>query len=387
MLLAATLTAAGAAAAAGYGLTAPKRYDATAKLLVTPVAASDTAFTGLGVFRDAGERRTAAQSAAVLVRTPEVADAVRLQLALRRSDSSLLDDLHAHVVGGSNVVDVTAEDASAVSAAQLANAFVDAFIADRTASFLSQLSSAIRRDVQLLASGSAGSQAVEVARQLAVLRAFQGQPDPTLRRASTAVAPTSAAWPNLAILVLGGAGAGLAVAAVISLVLVLLRPRRREYDRLVTSRPSEPAVDALVDRLEQRLAARESAFAARERDLQRKIDELRATSPDDRERKLAAREQELDERERQLGERVAVVTRRELALARTAARRASAAEENGGFNLSTLERLVAEGGSTHPERIAEWESYLFFLRDYAAPDGALPHTFDALVEETFRPLL
>ncbi|MGN6799566.1 MAG: Wzz/FepE/Etk N-terminal domain-containing protein, partial [Gaiellaceae bacterium] len=37
-------TAAGAAAAAGYGLTAPKRYRATAQVLVSPVSPSDPTF-------------------------------------------------------------------------------------------------------------------------------------------------------------------------------------------------------------------------------------------------------------------------------------------------------------------------------------------------------
>src|SRR5690242_10088187 len=106
MLLAATLTVAGAAAAAGYGLTAPKRYDATAKLLVTPVSAADPTFEGLDLVRDA-------RTAASLVRTPEVATAVRTQLGLDRSASSLLNDVSTRVESGSNVVDVTAEDTGA----------------------------------------------------------------------------------------------------------------------------------------------------------------------------------------------------------------------------------------------------------------------------------
>src|SRR3954466_13153971 len=118
-LLAATLTAAGAAAAAGYGLTAPMRYRATAQLLVAPVSAGDSTFAGLDVMRDASGRRTAAESAAVLVRSAQVADAVRGQLGLRRSRESLLGDVHAHVVGSSDIVDVDVEDTSAASAAQL----------------------------------------------------------------------------------------------------------------------------------------------------------------------------------------------------------------------------------------------------------------------------
>src|SRR5437764_598443 len=67
-----TLTAAGVAAAAGYGLTAPKRYHATAQILVAPVSPSDPTFAGIGVLRDTGGRRTAAASVAALVRTPQI---------------------------------------------------------------------------------------------------------------------------------------------------------------------------------------------------------------------------------------------------------------------------------------------------------------------------
>jgi capsular polysaccharide biosynthesis protein len=354
MLLAATLTVAGAAAAAGYGLTAPKRYDATAKLLVTPVTASDPTFAGFDLLRDAA-------SAAALVRTPEVATAVRTQLGLSRSVSSLLGDVHTRVEGGSNVVDVTARDTGAVSAAQLANAFVDALIAQRTATFQSELSAALAH---------APSEA---------LRRLQGRPDPTLQRASTALAPTSSSWPNLPVLVLTGAGAGLAVAALLSLVLLAYGRRGREYDPLMSLRPPEPAVDALVDRLEQRLAARESALAAREHDLQKKIDELRAAAD------------ALTEREQTLAQRVAAVTKRELALARGAVAPPepvpAAPEANGVFNLGTLERLVDEHAAANPDLVEEWQSYLFFLRDFAEPDGELPHSFDGLVEETFGALL
>ena len=449
-----TLTAVGAAAAAGYGLTAPKRYRAAAQILVNPVSASDATFAGLDVLRDASGHRTAAESAAVLVRSPQVADAVRAALGVRQSSSSLLHELHPRVEPGSDVVDVIVEDTSAASSAQLANAFVDALIAQRTASFQSQLASAIRRDAQLLADGSAGPQSVELARRLAVLRSFQGQPDPTLRRASSATAPTSAAWPDVPKLVAIGAAVGLAAGALGVLLLLLLRPPT--YDRGMAEPRSERAVEALVDRLEQRLHAREIGLAARERDLQAKIDELQALDTTGREAALAERERQLEERvalvtrrelelarraaapepaqedgrlaerERELEERVALVTKREAEVARRAAEpppadpevvareqdlaarerqleereaaapapaapapavAAPAPQVEGSFNLAELEQLVEGRGPRFPERLEEWRSYLFFLRDYAEPDGTLPGSFDWLVQDTFRELL
>ncbi|HEX7582512.1 MAG TPA: Wzz/FepE/Etk N-terminal domain-containing protein, partial [Gaiellaceae bacterium] len=145
-----TLTAAGTAAAVGYGLTAPKQYRATAQLLVSPVSVNDPTFTGLDVLRDSSGKRTAAASAAALLRSPQVADVVRADLGLARSRDSLLSALDAHVVGSSDVVAVTVQDASAAGAAQLANAFADGLVKQRTASFQSQLATTIRRDQQLL---------------------------------------------------------------------------------------------------------------------------------------------------------------------------------------------------------------------------------------------
>ena len=168
-----TCIAVGGAAAAGYGLTSPHRYRATAQLLVAPVKPSDSTFVGIDVLRDTGGKRTAAASVAALLRAPQIVDAVRAQLALKRSSQSLLDAVDAHVVAGSDVVAVTAEDTSPNGAAQLANTFVHALVSQRNAIFQSQLASAIRRDEQLVA-GGAGSR---VKTRLATLQALLAQPD------------------------------------------------------------------------------------------------------------------------------------------------------------------------------------------------------------------
>jgi capsular polysaccharide biosynthesis protein len=434
-----TLTAAGAAAAAGYGLTAPKQYRATAELLVSPVPAGDATFTGLGVLRDSGGRRTAAASAAALIRSPQVADQVRAQLGLTRSRDSLLNGLHTRVVDSSDVVAVTFEDTSATGAAQLANAFAAAFVSQRTASFQSQLTSAIRREVQLLAAtpGSA-----ELQRRVAVLRGLQGQPDPTLREAAQASAPSSASWPKLPRLVAAGAGAGLAAGVVVAALLLLLARRgaadqRESYDRGVSDRlvqRFDERIDALLAE-QERLAAREAALATREREILAKLDELRAVATPT---ELPAADPELARRERELEERVVALTHRELELARRAAavaaqaREAEAAAEvlerrteeleewaseldsraeeqppeehpalaepapateapgpagDGRWNLFALERLVEQHGEEFPDRLDEWSSYLYFLREYANPDGSVPASFDGLIEDTFGELV
>jgi capsular polysaccharide biosynthesis protein len=422
-----TLTAAGAAAAAGYGLTAPKRYRATAQVLVAPVSTSDPTFAGIGVLRDTGGKRTAAASLAALMRTPQIVDAAAAQLGSKRSRQSLLDALHVHVVDASDVVAVTAEDTSADGAAQLANTFANVLISQRSAAFQSELTAAIRRDQQLLAGSSDPSGGIS--RRLTTLLGLQGRPDPTIRIAAQAVAPSSASWPNVPLLI--GIGAGIGVAAGVLVALAALGMRRASSRPAGKQGPglSDGELEALGDRLEARLVRREAALAARERDLQAKLDELRAAQ----ETTIAASQDEavLARRERQLAERIATAAKREAELARRAAEvalreRESAAEQEqvaaaaaaaeeakaaaaeakaavetaippappaaenglrGSYNLVALERLVDERGSAFPERLEEWSSYLYFLREYAAADGVVPASFDGLIHDTFEELL
>ena len=497
LLLVVTLTAAGAAAAAGYGLTAPKRYRATAQLLVSPVAASDATFTGLPLLRDSGGKRTAAASAAAMLASPQVADAVRSQLGLSRSRDAVLAALHARVVDASDVVAVTAEDTSASGAAQLANAFADTLVSQRTASFQSQLATTINSDTKQLDSLPESSRAA-LQQRLATLRGLEGQSDPTLKVTAQAAAPAAAYWPRLRRLIAIGAGLGFAAGLVVALLLLLGRGRSTAaaaaYDRSVSERfvkRLEQRADERIEALlaeQERLTAREAALAVREGELAVRLDERATAAVDERveelaarradlaeqERALAAREArlaereqalaempapaappgpEVEQRERELEERVAALGHREAELARraaaVAARQREAAEQaealerrteeleewaaelaaraerrpepepappleavpeplpepvpapaaaaepsaqpvstaDGRWNLFSLQRLVDERGGEHPERIEEWSSYLYFLREYAKPDGTVPASFDWLIEDTFADLV
>jgi hypothetical protein len=144
----------------------------------------------------------------------------------------------------------------------------------------------------------------------------------------------------------------------------------------------------------------------------------------------APRDEQLVERERRLKERIDVVTRRERELAKRAgqlAKReeavanreqeavlppapappvmeapepvapvpdlpppepiAAPAAARNGWTLDDLERLVRDRGPNFPERTAEWDAYLFYLRDYSGADGRLPENFRPLVEDVFGQLL
>jgi len=523
-----TLAAIGAAAAAGYGLTAPKRYKATALLLVSPVPSSDTTFIGIDVLRDVGGKRTAAASAAAMLSSPQVVSAVKEQLGLTRSPDAVLSEVHPAVVGASDVVAVNAEDTSATGAAQLANAFATTLVSQRTASLQSQLATAINRDQQLLqamsSSERAGAAGTTLQERVTALRGFQGQADPTVRVSAQATAPSSAYFPKVPRLVEIGAAVGLAAGLVVAILILLGRARGRTSgegpmsDRLV--RRLEQQANDRIDMLlaeQKQLLTRESELAAREWEVASQLEQARTAAhlepvpvDEDRERRLAAREAEigtqeeehaarlaelgadekahaareallaereaeqtlaqkavpaaaedpgpeLAQREHQLEARVAGVAKREAELARRSgtvatrereaaarakelerrtaeleewaselkAREEAAAVEpepepepepapaprplaavpdpapeapaeappggvamaDGRWNLFALERLVEARGEQFPDRRDEWSSYLFFLREYAEPDGTVPASFDWLIEDTFSELV
>jgi hypothetical protein len=62
-------------------------------------------------------------------------------------------------------------------------------------------------------------------------------------------------------------------------------------------------------------------------------------------------------------------------------------DTTGEWKIDDLERLVDEHRAAGADRVAEWEAYVFHLRQYADAEGRLPSAFDALVAETFRDLV
>ena len=348
-----------------YGLVGPKDYTATAQVLITPLPASDTTFTGMDLFRDTGTRRSGAATAAALLQSPQIADAVNGQLGLHRSRDALLGQVHARAVGNSNVVDVSVTDSNAGRAAQIANAFVSVLVSQRTASFLSQLAGAIQRDQQVLASLPAarrsGPEGAELARRLAVLHSFQSQPDPTLRQAVQAAPPTTPSGMGAGAVAAIGAGAGAFVGLLLLLGLFVRDEMRRRaayagphYERRTFEQMAERLEGRVHERLdalaseEERLAQREQEIAARERRVEARIEELRVAQEsglggsDAHERQLAEREDELDRRDQEVSTR-----HRELAagLAELARAREAADER--------LDALIAE-----EKRLADLEQSL-----------------------------
>src|SRR5919198_198988 len=197
------LAAVAAGAAAVYSLTATKRYEARAELLVSPLPAGDRTFEGFSLPR---EGSAAAETMARLVRTPEIAEAVRVQLGLRGSVSS-------YRIDGSQLVAVVGKASSATRAAQLANAFADALVATQTSRFQATLSGVIRRlRARLRAGTGSAAERQALARRLSVLTGLVATRDPTLELATAAVPPSDPVRPRPWLIIPIVAAAALAVA-------------------------------------------------------------------------------------------------------------------------------------------------------------------------------
>ena len=389
LLLAVLFVAAVAGASMAYAYRAPKRYDATARVVVHPVPAGDTTYTGIDVLVDSRDEARVIETAARYFDTPEVIGAVATRLSL--SPSSVGDALDVHPLGGSNILLVVGKSRHRELAAQIANATVQEGIAQETARFQAQVSAVLAK---LRASPNLAAQ-----KRINDLVSVQSRPDPTLQTLSAATAPSRAAWPRRREIITGAT-----VPAVVLAALFLLLPP------LVRRRP--PAVD---EGREQALAEREGELAQRERALAEASEAL-----EQRERELREREQAPPPGAARLEQRIAAVTAREAAMAKQAAQltlreraldsregefrereeelerreqepppepEQAEAGEPGAWRIEELERLVAERGARYPDRLEEWRYYVHFLREHAAADGTLPASFDYLIDETFAELL
>lgn len=325
-------------AAVAYLVLADKQYDARAKLQIVPVAAGETTFAGFSLMREGRDEEAPAQTAAQLVESSGVVDAVAIRLSADRDE--LLRAVAVKAEGTSNVVTVRARWSERRRAAQVANAFAGEFVSQQSSRFQAELMRTIDRLRERLrnvpASRRDESPARELAARLATLRTYVGQPDPTVEVVSNAVAPERHSWPRVLPVLLGALALSGLVSLFAVLMLAVLSPRPR---------PSLPPPEA---------------------------EPARVVAPPE-----PAAEPELEP------EPIPTVAEPEPVAGPTPA----PAVGGGIWTLTRLEHLVEERGAEFPERVEEWRTYLFFLREHATTEGELPASFDALVEDVFGEVL
>jgi hypothetical protein len=285
-----------------------------------------------------------------------VAGNVKSTLRLPESAESLRRHLDASVRPGSEVIAITATDASADRARQLAQ------------------------------------EAAVVFGQL--VEARFGTSTPELHAAGLDSAHVLAG-PDRHFLrnALIGALVGLLLGAT---AMFVLAGRRKEAPVAVPA-----GDDRDLEKREHLLEERLKIVTARERELATRVGKAAA-----RDKESEARSAKLATRERALDDRVAKLAKQEREL-ELEQRRAPPPPpppppppepvpeptpeperiiRAGAWNVNDLERAVAAQSNASAEQTEEWNTYLFFLREHASSDGALPRQFDGLIEDVFGPL-
>lgn len=223
--------------AVAYVGTASKTYEATADILVTPVNGSDPVLTSLGLLRESNDPTRDVQTASQLIDNIDVARRAAKNLGTNESPQSLLSGIAAEPVANSNFVAVTASEGSPEEAQAVANAFAEAAVEERTATFHKEIEERLPRleaitGVEGEAAEATEAGGISVAAQIAELQALNAGPDPTMRLQTKAALPTGQASPNKKLSIIAGILAGLILGIGGAFALQVLDPRLRRESQL-----------------------------------------------------------------------------------------------------------------------------------------------------------
>ncbi len=199
------------AAAAVYVHVAPRKYTATAQLLINPASAQNTVVFSLPVLHASSDPVNDMLTAANLITTPQVSDAVIAALHLKVSPSALGSSVQAIPLAQSNILAVQAQGSSALTAQQLANTFAQQVIAVRTKQLHATLNSLIPAlKAQVAALPAAQRNGVgSLGDRLAQYQQLRQQNDPTISIAAPAARPAAPSSPRQSLTLAAGALVGL----------------------------------------------------------------------------------------------------------------------------------------------------------------------------------
>jgi receptor protein-tyrosine kinase len=218
--------------AIAYLATATKQYDAEADLLITPVSSDDPTLTSLGLIPESVDPTRDVETASQLVTNIAVAQRVKEELDSGLSAQELLNKVDAEPVANSNIVAVTARDDSAQGSRRLANAFVDAAIADRTERLQAEIDERLPALRTQLEAQPTGTDTSSIDAQIAQLETLRAGPDPTINIQTRAALPSEAATPKPMLTIIGALFGGLVLGIVAAFASQVLDPRLRDEAQL-----------------------------------------------------------------------------------------------------------------------------------------------------------
>jgi capsular exopolysaccharide synthesis family protein len=222
------------ASAAVYTHIATKKYDASADILVTPVASTDTVFQGFSLFRQSLDGSSSVVTAARVMTSPQIRRAAFAKLPGRGAGIAI----NVVPLSQADIVTIQATAPAADEAARAANSYAQAIIDQRSALFKSQLSARIAQVRSQIAAFPAGLRTgnfayVALEQELSQLRGSIGLNDPTLQLLTAAVPPAAASWPRPKLSIVIAFLVALLLGAGAAIFLETINPRLTRESQLI----------------------------------------------------------------------------------------------------------------------------------------------------------
>lgn len=207
-------------------------YEAEANILVIPIPGEDAILRSLGLISETSDPSLDVETAAQLIDTPEIATRAAELLGTDQTQEQILEAVLVQPVPESNIVAVTASAGTPDEASDLANAFANATVEERTAELDRRITGVLPRleaQIQTLPDGDART---ELAAEVARLRTLQTGEDPTVRFEIPATAPETPVSPRKVLTVVLATIAGLVLGIGGALAFRAFDPRLRREEQL-----------------------------------------------------------------------------------------------------------------------------------------------------------
>ena len=207
------------AVAIAYLVTATKQYESEADMFINPISCTDPVCEGLPVIHASTDPTRDVETAARLIASLNVAARVQDKLDSSESPQALLDMVTAEPVAQSNIVAVTAQAPSPEQSQELANAFAEEAVAERTQK--------LHQYIDTVASSSGGNPAASSVD----LDALRDAPDPSVS-VETPAQPGTQVSPRPLLTMVAGVFGGLVLGVTAAFAFQVLDPRLRREEQL-----------------------------------------------------------------------------------------------------------------------------------------------------------
>ncbi|HEX6420801.1 MAG TPA: hypothetical protein VFZ77_20020 [Acidimicrobiales bacterium] len=202
-------------------------YEATSKVLVTPVEPTDARYAGLPVITHLGDPTYTIQTAAALVEARDIADAAARDLGEPWTGERVRGAVAVTPQGQTNVLAITATAGDAREAAEVADAYATAVQATRNAALEAEAGAAIERLDEELAALPADQdppRAQALGTRIAELEQVRLGGDPSISLLEPAQVPSSPAGAPPLLILAAVLAAALALAPAAALMAERLAP-------------------------------------------------------------------------------------------------------------------------------------------------------------------